>query len=400
MDNKQNIDILFVLYDIGLHIENSAVFQSQVGDQMIALTSFGYSVALLTNYSDREKFEAIAENYENAGIQVFSKSRQGILRDIIGLTKMLRVINSRFNVKKSYVRGLWGPLIITLASPFKKRKFIYDVRGDIKDEYINAKGYSFKLTLYLLFEKFGVKRATRVTAVTNNLAGTISKRHSIYDPIRVIPCCINEQNLDKTNTMILKEYGFKEDQLIFVYSGGLSHYQQIPAMLELWSMFLENERVRFLLLTNQDPHSHPTSVDSIDIFGERLVHLNLPRHQVIPLVSVCDLAFMLREDVPLNNSASPVKFAEYLLSGASIVSSPNIGDASQHIIDNKLGILIDPNDLDVGFQILNRYLNGYSKEMKIQIQKRAKSVLLNNYTWQSHKRIFNELYGSPSYLKN
>lgn len=400
MDKKKRIDILFVLYDIGLHIENSAVFQSQVGDQMIALRSFGYSVALLTNYSDKEKFETISENYESAGIQVFSKYKQGILDDIFSLSKMLRVIYSSFNVKRSYVRGLWGPLIITLASPFKRNKFIYDVRGDIRDEYINAKGYSFKLSIYLFLEKFGIKRASKVTAVTNNLAKAISKRHSISEPISVIPCCINEQSIDITLTPDLKEYGFKEDQIIFVYSGGLSHYQQIPAMLKLWSMFLSDKQIRFLLLTNQDPHSHPTSVDSIDAFNGRLVHLKLPRDQVIPMVSACNFSFMLREDIPLNNSASPVKFPEYLLSGTAIVSSPNVGDVSQYILKNDLGILINPNDLQRSYQMLKGYISAYSEEMKIQIQKRSRSVLLDNYTWQSHMETYHKLYGAPSNFKN
>ena len=40
--NKPKIDILAVILDVGLTVDNSAVFQSQVIDQLIALKEMGY----------------------------------------------------------------------------------------------------------------------------------------------------------------------------------------------------------------------------------------------------------------------------------------------------------------------------------------------------------------------
>ena len=62
INDKLDIDILFVLIDKGLLIENSTVFQSQVGDQLIALKSMGFKVGLITIYKNKKVFDNVIGN--------------------------------------------------------------------------------------------------------------------------------------------------------------------------------------------------------------------------------------------------------------------------------------------------------------------------------------------------
>ncbi|CAN0461172.1 unnamed protein product, partial [Ectocarpus fasciculatus] len=121
-----------------------------------------------------------------------------------------------------------------LLKPWRRQRYIYDVRGDISNELEAVGGNSIKGGIYLWLEKWGILGAERVTAVTNTLGRIINDRTNLSKEVMVIPCCINDTKGD-LNSALLSEYrdrlGYKSDQIVFVYSGGLSHYQQVPNML-------------------------------------------------------------------------------------------------------------------------------------------------------------------------
>ena len=77
INDKLDIDILFVLIDKGLLIENSTVFQSQVGDQLIALKSMGFKVGLITIYKNKKVFDNVIGNKlsNNNPVYVNKKSK-------------------------------------------------------------------------------------------------------------------------------------------------------------------------------------------------------------------------------------------------------------------------------------------------------------------------------------
>ena len=55
--------------------------------------------------------------------------------------------------------------------------------------------------------------------------------------ISVIPSCIDYSKFEVIEEEILlkrQKLGISEDETVLIYSGGLSHYQKVPEMLELW----------------------------------------------------------------------------------------------------------------------------------------------------------------------
>ena len=68
-------------------------------------------------------------------------------------------------------------------------------------------------------------------------------------------------------------------------------------MLELWlKLHKDDNKIRFILLTNSDPHSLPSDVTGIDEFGKSLQVHNLPRSEVFSILSIADIAFLLRDE--------------------------------------------------------------------------------------------------------
>jgi len=396
MDSKK-IDILVVLIDIGLTLENSAVFQSQVGEQVSYLSKSGLSVGILCIIENRTKFnETIGKKIESVGVQIFEIQSANFFKNFYKIIRKGISIAKDFEINNLYARGIWGGLasiiINFLSSP--KKDLTYDVRGHLEDELNSVNVPSIKKKLYLLIESWCVKYAKNVTTVTSLLESSVNRKFQKKNT-HVIPCCVNHSDFHISIDVLQQhriKYGLKETDIVFVYSGGLSHYQKVPQMLKLWSEFLEYPDIKYILLTNDDPHSHPVSIEFVKIFGNRLMHLSLKRYEVPLFLNVCDVAFLLRDGRLLNQAASPVKFAEYISSGLKVVTSPNLGDVHKQVIKYNLGFLIYPEYSKDEIEGLKLFIDSLQQSDRRDEKERIKSIAHTLYDWSSYKEIFFKLY--------
>lgn len=397
MEKDKPLDILAVIFDIKLTLENSAVFQSQVGEQIRALQSFGFQVGLLAVSKDNALFDrVIGRSLREAGLSIYLVREGGFWGNIARMVRALRRIRRQREIRHAYVRGLWGPLLLALAHPLRRIRHVYDVRGDIGDEMRAVGTGALKRLLYLGLEGRGIRSADGVSAVTGFLAENVAKRFR-KSGVEVIPCNVDVETFRIPEEVIgerRRSLGIRPGEIVLAYSGGLSHYQQIPAMLQLWRRLLDEPDLRFLLLTNDNPHSKPLVVGEVGDFGARLQFQSVPREEVVIMLSVASVGFMLRDSRELNNAASPVKFAEYLASGLAVVASPGTGDVSRHVEEYGVGILVDPADLDGGERKV-RALLGNIRSGSGDFRARAKSLASSKYDWSAYRDAYRRLYGAP-----
>ena len=396
--NNNRIDILFVLIDNGLTLDNSSVYQSQVGDQIIHLNKIGYKVGLLCLFNDEKKFNLlISEKFETLGISIFKiESKKSFLRNIINIVISGSKLKKNNSIFQFYVRGIWGGLSAILINIFyyKKTEIIYDVRGDLRDELDSTRVNFIKKIFYLTLEFICVKYSRKILTVSSSLANNIKKRYRI-NSVDIIPCCLNFSKFQH-DELVLNEFrdklNLKPENIVFIYSGGLSHYQQVPQMLKLWSNFLDDPDIKFFLLTNDDPHTYPGSLEYAKLFSSRLIHLSVPRDFVSIYLNIADFAFLLREDRTLNNVASPVKFAEYISCGLNIITSPNIGDISNQVIENSIGFLIKPNFSNLDLLNLKKYVNKVKNSRSVSNKEFIKQYAQLNYDWSAFNETFIKIY--------
>lgn len=393
---KKSIDALAIILDMGPMLENSAVLQTQVGDQLIALRSMGIRSGLLAVSADRARFdEVIGNRLRTAGVEVTLIPDRGFVRNLVGLAWALRRLRSRFEVRHGYVRGLWSPLLITLANPFRSLPYVYDVRGDVADETAAAGTNQLKRRFYLALEAWGIRRAGRVSAVTRYLAESTASRHRLTR-VEVVPSCVDVKAFDISEVetdACRKELGFSKSGIVFVYSGGLNRYQHVPAMLALWRRFLAESDVEFLLLTSDAPHARSEVVGHLSEFGKRLRHRSEPRDRVPLMLGASTIGFMLRDTREQNRAASPVKFAEYLAAGLAVVASPGTGDASDRVTAMRLGALVDPLDLDSG-EVSVRALLDETRTDRANLRGRTRTAARSHYDWRAYEPIYRSMYSA------
>src|SRR5262249_39002133 len=162
-------------------------------------------------------------------------------------------------------------------------------------------------------ERWCIATAARVTTVSNVFADEIARAYGRND-VMVIPSCVNASRgaaHDADIGAVRRDCGFADDDIVFVYSGGLDSYQQLPRLIDLWHQFAQESNVRFLMLTNDgrsDARYDP--LGRLALLGDRVVRRTVPPPDVPRWLAACDIGFVLREPRLMNRVASPVKFAE------------------------------------------------------------------------------------------
>lgn len=396
MEERRDLDVLFVFLDIRFLLENTSVYQSQVGDQLVALSRMRYATGLLAVSRDRAAFErVIGARLREARVEIILVPESGFLRCLWRLAAALRRVTRTRRVRRAYARGIWGVVVIALAGQRGKLGYVYDVRGSMRDE-MDASGTArFKRVIYGALEQWCIRGAERVSAVTGALAEVVTQEHR-PDGVSVVPCCVDVTTMtvsDEQAAARRAELGFAPHECVLVYSGGLSFYQQVPAMLAIWRRLSEEPDIRFLLLTNEDPHLAPMVVGDLRDFGDRLVQLSLPHESVAVTLAAADVGFMLRDTRELNRVASPVKFPEYLSAGLAIVASPGTGDASSLVEQHDVGTLVDPADIDRGVANVRALVARWRVDA-VGYRRRARMLVTTHYDWSAHADTFQQLYGA------
>ena len=395
---KRGLDVVAVLLDIGPLLENTAILQSQVGEKLIALAGLGYRVGTIAIVNDVVAFDrVIGQRLRDAGVRIELVRDRGFFRNLLAIASRVRAVRSSTPIRVAYVRGIWSPLALLLANPLDPLRHVYDVRGALSDE-TRAAGRSYlKARIYARLEARGIRTARHVIAVTNALAEAVSARNRGVD-VTVVPCCVSIELVSATVEVAANkraEAEYSPSDIVVVYSGGLSHYQQVPAMLALWRRLMDDASLHFLLLTNDSPQSVPAVVGDLSDFGGRLRHMTLTRLDVPAMLAAADIGFMLRDTRELNRVASPVKFPEYLAAGLAVVASPGTGDISGLVEKYRLGALVDPAHLDAG-EATVRELIAVVKRDRASVKERARALAASHFDWRGHAPTFRHIYGVPS----
>ncbi|QQR85765.1 MAG: hypothetical protein IPJ76_14310 [Flavobacteriales bacterium] len=123
-----------------------------------------------------------------------------------------------------------------------------------------------------------------------------------------------------------------------VYSGSTAGWQSFGLLERMLTQVLDTQpEVSVLFLSKRDAHN--TQLEQR--YPGRVEVKWLEHSQVQVALNACDYGIMLREDTITNRVASPTKFAEYLRSGLRIIAGEGLGDFSELVKEERLGVVLD-----------------------------------------------------------
>ncbi len=182
------------------------------------------------------------------------------------------------------------------------------------------------------------RRADRALFVSEPLRARQSARWAPDKPSWVVPCAAS-RDLFFFDPVLRRdaraELGVADNEILTVYSGGLASYQMFPETVALWRAYRRrNPNVRLLVLT-------PAAAEAGKIIGDMTgaAVMSVHNDRMNRYLNAADAGFMLRASTPANHVASPTKFAEYALTGLSVVMTGTVIDSHRHASD--LGLLIE-----------------------------------------------------------
>jgi glycosyltransferase involved in cell wall biosynthesis len=334
--------------------------QTQALPYLRELVRGGIGVHLLTfepggdfAWNEGEK-EAWRARLESQGIQWRSldyhkwPSLPATLYDIASgaLTAVRMVRRERIDIlhARGYVPAAMGALAKSLAGG----KLIFDIRGFMAEEYIDAGIWPEGGLLYRL-----TKRAEKkLLKVADGFVVLTEKARKIlfpYDregrPVEVIPCCVDAERFraveGESREDLRREFDL-EGRRAIIYVGSLGGWYLTDETAGLMAAAHREDPSTFSIVLTQSPPEMIVSrlnalgVARSDYLVNKVAPADAPRY-----LKAADFAVSLIKPCYSKLSSSPTKIAEYLASGLPVITNAGIGDLDDVIAEDNVGVILD-----------------------------------------------------------
>jgi glycosyltransferase involved in cell wall biosynthesis len=266
-----------------------------------------------------------------------------------GISKA-RALVRRNRIEMVHARG---HIPATIALALKRRfgiKMIFDLRGLMAEEYVDAKhwregGLPYRIT----------KAAERRILAASDGIVTLTER--IWPIIReweglrgravhheVIPCCVDLSLFkfsDEERARRRSELGLS-DRLVMVYSGSLNGWYLTEQMADFFAAFLKQNREAHLLWLTTGSHDRVRELMQARSIAEDNFSVRAVASSEVPsYLAAADVGLAFIKRCVSKIASSPTKNGEYLACGLPLVINAGIGDSDVLINEWQAGVLLE-----------------------------------------------------------
>ena len=355
--NKQ-IVVMHVCY---LNPVNQSGYETRVIEETSLLQSMGFRVLITcfigTNhvYSKNHilKFHRRLRQSTGAKIYILPTNHYFDLRDSSLGTKTITLplvaLARLHNVNIMHGQALYSTIHILRAKKKTKAKVVFDVHGASPEETEMSGGNAARVKRLQEWEKEVLNTADLRVFVSSRMQSFFKAKYELPDhPSVVIPCCVHNHRFrmkEKDRLSKRAQMGIT-DKFVFLYLGTLSVWQWPEAMFSLFAQFhQEKPDSLFYLLLPQSEHDRAVSfLKRHKLPPTSYIIDEVPHTEVGSVIGVADIGLLLRKAHPVNYVSSPTKFGEYLAAGVPVIATEDIGDISDIIKSEKVGLIVSVND--------------------------------------------------------
>ena len=325
-----------VLYLTAESYQRQPIIKSQVETLLEELSKNNFfSSIVYTTFEAQEKSVLRRVNDKIYNYQIVD--RGAILNFFFMLFYLIRNMKKYNIVHCRSDRPMLPALIVNF---FFRKKIIYDPRGLYGDELLYHNRY-FLGYIFKMLEFFFYKMSSAVVVVSLRFKNYVEKKYAL-EKVFVIPTFSKVTDFDcKDNCFNLRIQRNWRDNILFVYSGAYEKWQLIDRVMKLFH-YINNAMpsARFVVFS-KDKQLFEQAFQENSISPEFYFIETIKSEKLTSALSVCDYGIILRDDDIINEVASPIKIKDYLLSGLQLICTNSIGDDSDFIRANDLGVIIE-----------------------------------------------------------
>lgn len=327
---------------------------SELGVQF-TLLSFERPAALMAQGAD--KIEALRRQLVEHRIEWHwlryhqRPSLPATIFDVVNGIRYARRLVRRNRIELVHARS---HIAATIALSLKRRfgiKMVFDVRGLMADEYVDANHWrkgSVPYRLTKMMERRGLANSEGVVTLTEAIWPIIKEWEGLRGRDNVIhavvPCCADlelfrfrEADREKRR----REIGL-EDRFVLVYSGSIDGWYLTDEMADFFAAATRRRPDAHALWLTPDKHERIRSLmQQRGIPNDRYTVIGAASREVPSYLSASDVGVAFIKPCFSKLASSPTKYAEYLGCGLPLVINTGIGDSDALVLQESAGVLID-----------------------------------------------------------
>jgi len=277
-------------------------------------------------------------------------------------------------------------------------KMIFDVRGLMADEYVDASHWRRNSVSYRItkaFEQKALAAADGIVTLTERIWPILQERDGVRERNalhEVIPCCadLEKFRFNLTERARLRmELGIA-DRFVVIYSGSIDGWYLTEQMADFFvTLRNQNSAAYFLWLTTIKHNRIRQLMKDRGISDSDYRVLAASPHEVPRYLCASDAGLAFIKPCFSKLASSPTKYAEYLGCGLPLIINAGIGDADTLITDERVGALVE-NITEVDYAQAARTIGGLTVEPEL-IRARTREVA---------ERMFDvRTVGAPRYAR-
>lgn len=352
---KSNIKRFYLMPEVWVTVTQSQVFNwiKLVNENGIPTDC----ISVTTHKSSKETIKKIENSIQGRFIEIHNYNKL-IIIDIFLIINLLKFyLGNVFMYKKIIFQTRMPSAGIAYAalSWLPKAKFIFEARAAANEEIIytsEGEKISFKSKIKNYFseahEKMLITKTDNVFCVSNALKEYYLKKYNLSEEkFSVFPGAADSELFfynESLRNNIRKELDLDSNNILIVYSGRLEMKWEIPDKIISFFKDILTKDIRFKLLLVTPDVDFANKLIKEQELDDVIFVKNVELKDVNKYLNASDLGLLLREDIPMNNVASPTKFAEYLMAGLPVIISHGIYDFANDILNTKYGAVVSSLD--------------------------------------------------------
>jgi glycosyltransferase involved in cell wall biosynthesis len=241
---------------------------------------------------------------------------------------------------------------VTIGLSLKRRfktALIFDVRGLMADEYVDAEHWRKGSVPYRLTKRVEARAlaaADGIVTLTESIWSIIKEWDGLADrrvAHEVVPCCADLErfSFSESDRVRRRKELRIEDRFVVVYSGSLDGWYLTEKMADFFvTLRKQNDRAHFLWLT-PTRHERVRSVMSARGVSESDYSVRAADPSEVPsYLSASDAGLAFIKPCFSKLASSPTKYAEYLGCGLPLIINAGIGDSDVLATREEAGVLV------------------------------------------------------------
>jgi glycosyltransferase involved in cell wall biosynthesis len=330
--------------------------QTQVLPYLRELSRSRIAMRLLTfepgwphSWSDEER-RAWRERLREDGIEwealAYHKKPSSLatLYDILVGTLTAVRLARREKIEVLHARAHIPLVMALLARRLCGAKIIFDIRGLVADEYVDAGIWRTTGPVYRTIkwiERIGIARAEQVVVLTERMfAWLVEGMYTDPAKIEVIPCCADLSRFNGKSAVAAAET-IDADRFEVVYAGSITGLYLLEEMGRFFLALRERRPNAYLRILTACPAAEAReTLSNLGLGVEDYWIGAVPPSEAPDYLRRAKIGLSFRKPTFSQIAASPTKIPEYLAAGIPVVSNAGIGDTDRALLDDRVGIVV------------------------------------------------------------